>query len=373
MIKPTSRTLAIATLIFACTLSGKSFASSYSGPGPRCPPRDPICIPGGAERRANFAAISMDMFRERMAQLGRDPLIAALRQANGTVAGNLSLLGEIAGEWTTVDGYVTYTQNFPGLGFLQILLRGYEATREGSSNRYRVDWDRRIYWLNFDGGGPGVPYLMGSLELVSNYVPEANDPFPEFNGDANVLAECTVTSPCSINVLPYVLYRDPFTDYTGYPDGAADSDFLFVANAAGDAVAVSLDLYDANGQPDGRTSLNTGDELQLSTIGYKLDEPGFVYIVGYMDFVTIETDISIERQYYVPGEDFVDPNLANLNLGARKVKFLLDGYLTGANGGTQAFGGPYALGFNWSGVPDFLFRGNMESLVPDGTSVQAAP
>lgn len=368
MIQSARRTLEMAVFVITCALPGESSFASDFPVGPVTP-----AFPS-AERRTGFTAVSMEMFRERMAQLDRDPQITAFRQANGTqAAGNISLLGEIAGEWSRVDGYVTYTQNYPTLGFFQILLRGYEVTREGTSNRYRADWDRRIYWLNFDGDGPGVPYLMGSLEFVSNYVPAANDPFPEFNTDANVLAECTVASPCSINVLPYVLYRDPSTDYSAYPDGAADSDFLFVANADGDAVAVSLDLYDANGQSDDRTSLNSGDELQLSTIGYKLDEPGFVYIVGYMDFVTIDIGVSIERKYYVPGQDFVDPNLVNLNAGPRKIKFLLDAYRQTGNNRSYAFGGPFTQGFTWSGVPDFLFRGNMEALVADGTSVQAAP
>ncbi|MBK8285983.1 MAG: hypothetical protein IPK97_14545 [Ahniella sp.] len=118
--------------------------------------------------------------------------------------------------------------------------------------------------------------------------------------------------------------------------------------------------------------MNAGDELKLSTIGYKLDEPGFVYVLGYMDFVTIDTGVSIERKYYVPGQDFVDPNLVNLNAGPRKIKFLLEAYRENGSTSSYAFGGPFNLGFTWSGVPDFLFRGNMEVLVPDGTSVQAA-
>ena len=74
-----------------------------------------------------------------------------------------------------------------------------------------------------------------------------------------------------------------------------------------------------------------------------------------------------------PGQDFVDPNLANLNAGPRKIKFLLDAYRQTGNNRSYAFGGPFTQGFTWSGVPDFLFRGNMEALVADGTSVQAAP
>ena len=360
---PTRRTLAMAIFMMTCTLSApQAVGNSVDLYIPIPPPR--LFVP---------EVISRAMFHERMAQLGSAPQVAAIRQANGTAPDSIGLLGEIAGEWTGVDGYVTYTQEFPAVGFLQILLRGYETTRDGTSNRYRADWDRRIYWLNFDGDGPGIPHLLAALELSSNYVPAANDPFPEFNSDANVLAACTVSNPCSLNWVPFVLYRDPMTDYTGYPEGAADSDLLFVANANGDAVAVSLDLYDANGQPNGRTPLNSGDELQLSTIGYKLDEPGFVYVLGYMDFVTLDTGVRIERRYYLPGQDFVDPNLVNLNAGPRKIKFLLDAYLQNGNTSSYAFGGPFTQGFTWSGVPDFLFRGNMESLVPDGTSVQAAP
>ena len=367
MIQRTHRNLAMAIFMLTCTLSApQAFGNSVDLYIPIPPPRL------GAAQRAQFTAVSMDMFRERMARLG-DPQLAAIRQLNGTAPDSIGLLGEIAGEWTGVDGYVTYTQNFPTVGFLQILLRGYEATREGTSNRYRADWDRRIYWLNIDGDGPGIPHLLPALELTSSYIPAMNDPFPEFNSDANVIAECTATSPCALNWVPFVSYRDPLTDYSGYPEGAADADLYFVANANGDAVAVSLDLYDANGEPDGRTRLNAGDELKLSTIGYKLNEPGFVYVLGYMDFVTIDTGVSIERKYYLPGQDFVDPNLANLNAGPRKIKFLLDAYLQNGSNRSYAFGGPFALGFTWSGVPDFLFRGNMESLVADGASVQAVP
>jgi hypothetical protein len=367
--KPTRHALAMAIFMITSTLSAPQALGNSVDLGPLPPPGGRFA----AAQRVQFTAISMAMFRERMAQIGRDPHVAVIRQANGTAADSIGLLGEITGEWTAVDGYVTYTQNFPAIGFLQILLRGYETTRDGTSNRYRAEWDRRIYWLNVDGNGPAIPRLLASLELSSNYVPALNDPFPEFNSDASVIAECTVTSPCALNWVPYVLYRDPLTDYSGYPEGAADSDLLFVANADGDAIAVSLDIYDANGQPDGRTTLNSGDKLRLSTIGYKLDEPGFVYTMGYMDFVTLDTGVSIERRYYLPGQDFVDPNLVNLNAGPRKIKFLLDAYRENGSSRNYAFGGPFNLGFTWSGAPDFLFRSNMEALVADGTSVQAAP
>jgi hypothetical protein len=295
----------------------------------------------------------------------------------GPSDGSLRLLGEINGQWTDVDGIVAYTQDFtaiaPAIGRLQVLLRGFVATREASSNRYHVDWDRRVYWLNFDGDGPAIPHLLGALELASSYVPAADDSYPEFNSLPSVTTQCTATNPCSVNWTPYVLYRDQTTDYSSYPEGAAEADLLFVANAAGDAIAVSLDLHDAAGEPSGTTTLNSGDELQLSTIGYKLDEPGFVYIVSYMDFVTIDAGVRIERQHYTPGVDFVDPNLLGFNASSRSIKFLLDAISGEGAAITYAFGGPFALGFNWAQAPEFLFRGNFEPLVADGVSTGIEP
>jgi len=313
------------------------------------------------------------MLQERMARFGGG---LGLAGGAGPALGTISLLGEISGSWNIVDGYITYTQDFtatqPQIGILQILLRGYETTREGSTNRYRVDWDRRIYWLNYDGGGPGIPHLLGALELTADYVPSVGDPFPEFNANATVMAQCTLADPCTINWSPYLLFRDPLTNYSAYPEGAAEADLLFVANATGDSIAVSLDLYDELGEPNGSTTLSAGDELELSTIGYKLSEPGFVYIASYMDFVTLGSQFSIEREHYIPGVDFVDPDLVGLNAGGRRVKFLLDAQ-TGSGANTvYAFGGPYSQGFNWAGAPDFLFRGNLESLVPDGISQTSA-
>jgi len=71
----------------------------------------------------------------------------------------------------------------------------------------------------------------------------------------------------------------------------------------------------------------------------------------------------IEHKHYVPGTDFIDPALpANLNVGARKIKLLLDSSVH--DGVNAVFAGPLELGFTLAGAPDFLFRGNMESLTP---------
>lgn len=215
--------------------------------------------------------------------------------------------------------------------------------------------------------------MLGALEFAATYVPDAGDFYPEFNSIPAVVQQCTLARPCSVNWTPYVLYRDQVTDYSTYPEGAAEADLLFVANADGDAIAVSLDLYNAAGVLSGTTTLNPGDQLQLSNIGYKLSEPGFAYVLSLMDFVTLTSGVRIERQHYIPGEDFIDPILVGLNAGQRSVKLLLDASLNVGPNTSYAFGGPFALGFKWSNAPDVLFRGTMESLRPDGTSTGIAP
>jgi hypothetical protein len=318
--------------------------------------------------------ISKQMYAERLAQSGRPAL---MQQSLGAADGRLRMLGELDGEWTNVDAYVCYTQDFtadyPDIGHLQVLLRGYVATRESASNRYRVDWDRRIYWLDLDGDGPGIPHIVGALEFESAYVPQPGDDFPEFSKLPEVIQQCTMASPCSLNWTPFVLFRDPFTDYSAYPDEAAEADLLFVANAAGDVVAIAVDVYDAAGQYDFTTTLEPGDALQLANVGYKLSEPGFVYLLSLMDFATVQTGVRIEREHYTPGEDFLDPFLVGLEAGTRSIKLLLDAYSEGGGNAMFAFGGPFTQGFNWSQAPDFLFRGNMESLTPDGTSTGLEP
>jgi len=361
MLTPAHRRNLLLTVLFvaAYTLPQLAFAASLAGP------QNPTYHnPAGVAP----IALSAEMFRERMARIANDPGLASRRVGKGVATGTLNLFGEIAGTWENVDAYLVYTQDFtalaPAIGRLQVLLRGYKAEREGASNRYHIGWDRRIYWLKFAGAGAGVPHLLGALEFASTYVPDASDPYPEFNANPAVLAQCTALNPCALNWSPYVLYRDPNTDYSSYPEGAAESDLLFVSNSVGDVIAVSLDLYNAQGAAAGRTPLRQGDALRLSTIGYKLTEPGFVYVISYMNFETLASGFVVERQHYIPGTDFIDPNLPpDLNAGTRTIKLLLEATNgTGANT-VFAFGGPFDLGFNWASAPDFLFRGNMESLM----------
>ena len=182
-----------------------AFAGSVSGPVNPC-----YCPTGPCASCNGISAISKQMLCDRMTRAGYS--FSTSLPTRSAPLGSLSLLGEINGEWTEVDAYVAYTQDFsvsfPDVGRLQVLLRGYQATRESNTNRCRVDWDRRIYWLNFDGDGPGIPHVLGALEFAAAYVPDAGDFYPEFNSIPAVVQQCTLARPCSVNWTPYVLYRD---------------------------------------------------------------------------------------------------------------------------------------------------------------------
>src|SRR5690606_36090459 len=157
---------------------------------------------------------------------------------------------------------------------LQVLLRGFEAQRDGVSNRYLVrDWDRRAYWLDTDGGGPDIPHLLSALQFQADYRPQPDDEFPEFRDDPAVIAACTESTPCSINFSPDARYREAGVDYDGFPEGAAEADLLFVADDNGVAIATLVDLHDAAGEYSHSVVPLGGDEIIISLVGYRLAEP----------------------------------------------------------------------------------------------------
>lgn len=289
--------------------------------------------------------------------------------------GSLTLRGRLAGNWDQVDGNVVFTYDFtavaPDIGPLQVLVRGLPAVQT-SPDEYSVEWDRSAYWLDFDGNAGGVPHLLGTLQLESQYVPlTSNDPYPEFANDPAVIATCTASTPCTVQLSEYTLLREPGVDYSAYPDLAAPADLLFVASPLGQAIAAAVDVFDANGQFVETKDLVTGDQLKISIIGYKLGEPDSVYLVEHMDFVALQAGLRIELQNYIPGVDFVDPSLPpNLNAGDRRMKLLLDANRDTEGTITWAFGGPFDLGFTWRDALTFLFRSGFDDAQP---AANAAP
>lgn len=303
--------------------------------------------------------------RQARAPAGQSPL----------AGGSLTLRGELAGDWDDVDGNVVFTYDFtaeyPDIGHLQVFVRGFPAAREPGSTRYSVEWDRAAYWLDFDGDGPDIPRLLPAMQLVDAYVPVlVDDPYPEFAEDPQVMAECTASTPCTIQMSRYVLLREPGEDYSNYPDEAASSDLLFVANRFGQAVAAVLDVYDENDEYVETKDLVEGDELQFSVVGFKLNEPQFIYLIEYTEFTELAEDLRIELDNYIPGSDFPDPMLLpDLNAGQRRMKLLLDANITNAGVTTFAFGGPFDLGFTWAHALDYLSSDSFEDLRSAPTSI----
>jgi hypothetical protein len=295
-----------------------------------------------------------------------------VRSTRGTnlMPAPLSLSGELAGEWSEVEANVVFgydfTAKFPDVGLLQILVRSYPATRDPDTTRYRAQWDRAGWWLDFDGDGPGIPHLLASSQIDASYVPQAiNDPYPEFASEPAVQAACTTLQPCSIEASPFVALREPGVDYSSYPNGAASTDLLFVADHTGTAIAGLLDIYDANDEYVESKFLEEGDQLELSALGFKLSEPEFIYVVTVTDFTELDQSLRIERANHIPGVDFPDPQLpADFNAAQRSMKLLLD-----ARAGTEenpvfAYGGPYALGFTWQQVLDYIHANGFETPLP---------
>lgn len=105
---------------------------------------------------------------------------AALLNRGQSPLSELTLFGEISAIWEYVDAYVAFSFDVsasnPQLGVLQVLVRGFPAANVVGTDQYWVSWDRSLYWLDFDGSGPGIPHLLPVLELLSAYQPLGSTP-----------------------------------------------------------------------------------------------------------------------------------------------------------------------------------------------------
>jgi hypothetical protein len=327
----------------------------------------------GGGRAAEPKAIPAGFLSDRLAHRGAN--VAPRGQLGTRLKGvsaddGLILSGRIEGQWDSVDGYVTFPYLFavaPELGTLQVLVRGFEVQNPPGSDEYRVErWDRKAYWLRFDGNDPAdVPRLVPAVELLEGFDPSTDTTYPELASDPEVIATCA-SEACSVQQIPYVELREDGVDYSAYPDGAAQASLLFVSDAAGDAIAAVLDIFDANGEFERTDFLYVGDSIKLYTNAYRMEEPDVRYLVEYVDFQLLDDGFQIERQHYIPNTDFLDSDLPpDLDAGNRPMRFLLDAQRDDGQGGTQfAYGGPFPLGMRWSQVPDFLFAGTFEQVSP---------
>lgn len=269
------------------------------------------------------------------------------------------------GKWDDVDAYFTFAWFYPEIGQVDLLLRGFPALRDGASDNYRVDeWDRSLYWLEVTGQ---PSRLIQALELTADFVPEAGELFAD---NPDVVSTCTPGAGCTVNFVAYFRYRQ---------EGAAPGTFedlsgAFVTEGDGDAIDFLVFTEDEQGQVVGEERISGGDQIELNLLGFRMDEPEYIYAFQYAPFVTLQPETtSISRANYLPGIDFVDPALPpNLNAADQEIRLVLDasseagtGYVGGGNSrpGNYAYGGPFRLGFTWGQAIDFLHRGSFERQV----------
>ena len=302
----------------------------------------------------------------------------APRSPDQVASDSSTFFGTIEGEWEYVDGYFTLPYQVDGLGTLEILLRGFPTTTTANSVYAVSGWDRSVYWLD---AGDGMPRLLQALELVRDYVPEPDDYFFD---SKDVVDICKPGAGCTLNLVPYLRYREYGADYTdrGYRENGEVFDEIqmaFVTDGLGDAIDAAV-LFEEDIGTDPIQPFFEGDEIFMAIIAYKMDEPEYVYALGYMEsFATLNLKAGISRANLIAGEDFTDPDLPpDLNAGDRPVRLVLDasidadeGYGTGGARpkGEFAYGGPFDLGFTWRDAQQFLFRNGYEALLPSSRSV----
>lgn len=327
-----------------------------------------VVVSGDGNVKSEVRAVPAGFLRDRLAHRAVVPGLRPPRAVSKGMAGSDSLMltGRLAGTWESVDGYVTFPYRFAGapeLGEMQILVRGFEVQPLPGGEEYRVEqWDRLAYWLRFDGNDPAdTPRLVAAVELLEGFDPLTNTTYPELAQEQVVQDTCTQEA-CSVQWIPYVELKEDGRDYSAYPDGAAQAALLFVADAAGDAIAAVLDIFDAAGNLERTDNLYIGDEIKLYSNAYRLDEPDLRYLVEYVGFQRLDAGFLIERRHYIPNTDFLDSDLpADLEAGTRPMNFLLEGARSNGQGGSEfAYGGPYPLRLQWAQVPEFVFRGEFE-------------
>jgi hypothetical protein len=301
---------------------------------------------------------------------GPAPVLASAPKSSGERAGR-TLLGELAGDWSSVTGFLTFPYVFdsaPELGTMQVLIRGFVVEREPGTDIYRAPaWDGKAYWLRFDVDGgleASAPRLIPAAELSTAYDPAVDTRFPELGNEPGV-AEACAGGVCSLQWLSYLELRQQGVDYSSYPDGAATAGMLFVADANGDAIAAVLDINDATGTFARRDYLYIGDELKLYTNAYRMSEPDALFLVEYADFESVQAGFMIERAHYTPDADYPDPAVPDDVDGTnRPLRLVLMGESDAKSDGAGfAYGGPFPLGFTWGQVPSFVFGGSFEALV----------
>lgn len=323
---------------------------------------------GGAHRHPN----------ERVDRAG----LLSRPDRSGTPGGvaPLRLSATLPGDWDQVEGFVTFPQYYEedDVGRLEIVLRGFSAVPGDAENQYVVPaWDRNLFFINPDATDPAeIPRVLATVELESAYQPMPDDDYEIFRDDPPVLAECTGSNVCSIQEVPYAELQEEGRDYTNYPDEAAQVIVYFVINDVGELISAAADIFDENLEYERTDFLYIGDTIEFFATGLNVDQPEFLYIIGYMSPRILSDNFILERTFYIPGVDYEDPDLPKgFDAGLQPVQFLLEGGRAGVGGNPDVWeqAGPFDLGVQWKDLPGFIFRSRFETPTPDRSTAPGRP
>ncbi len=268
-------------------------------------------------------------------------------KGNQSMISGESLFGDLAGQWDSVNAFVTVPFSDSGAVDDQLLVRGLPTQMLPGGDRYEAEgWTRSAYWFDI---GNGIPRLLSSALIDPTYVPEPGDPF---------------TDSGHLNFSELVLYQEEGRDYSAYPEDGAFGSLFFVADPqTGEVLDIVIALNDADGAFEKVAPLFVGDRLKPLVITYRLAEPEFLYYSEYGDYITLNDDVDIGLANHVPGVDFFDPDLfaAGFDANSASLNLLLEGYREGMGGNDEwAYSAVQPLGYTWGEALDQFFASGFE-------------
>ncbi len=287
----------------------------------------------------------------------------------------LRLAGTLSGDWDRVEGFVTFPRTYEedDIGRLELILRGFATVPGTAPDEYVVPaWDRNLFFIDPDTTNPAeIPRVLATVEREPFYQPMPDDDYEIFRDDEFVLAECTGSNVCSIQVVDYAELQEEGRDYSDYPEGAAPVIVYLVINSAGGLVSAAADIFDENGEYERTDFLYIGDTIEFFMQALDIDQPELLFLIQYMTPRELTENFTLERTYYIPGQDYVDPDLpADFDAAVQPMQFLLEGVQAGLGDDPDIWeqAGPWDLGFEWQDLLDFIFKSRFQVPTPDVTS-----
>ena len=136
------------------------------------------------------------------------------------------------------------------------------------------------------------------------------------------------------------------------------------------AVSAAADIFDENGEYERTDFLYIGDTIEFFMQALDIDQPELLFLIEYMTPRELTENFALERTYYIPGQDYVDPDLpADFDAAVQPMQFLLEGARAGVGGDPDVFeqAGPWDLGFEWQDLLEFIFKSRFQAPMPDLT------